>query len=197
MLPAAALRSCRPARRHVLRALAVVTLLGVAGCQSAGEPRAIPSKQSTADRHVSTSPPVALPPPSDTRESTRILAAYRHFWSLAPTVSRQPPESWRTTLSRVATEPLLSQLLDGITEQYRKGLADYGTVRPRPRVVRVSSDRASVVDCQDASQSGTLDTETGIVKNVGSSRTSLASVLVRGPDDRWRMSEARLLEGSC
>jgi hypothetical protein len=100
-------------------------------------------------------------------------------------------------MSAIAVEPLLSHLVDGITEQHRKGLLDYGAVVPHPRIVQASAGRASIVDCQDASRSGTVDVQTGVVQSVGSARTPMASVLTRGADGRWRLSEARLLDGSC
>lgn len=113
------------------------------------------------------------------------------------TVSRQPPDSWRRSLTAVAAEPLLSELLDGLTEQHRKGLLDYGSITVNPRIVRAEGQRVSIVDCQDASRSGTLDPDTGIAKGVGSARTPVAAVLDRGADGRWRLTEARYLEGSC
>ena len=126
-----------------------------------------------------------------------MLANYRQFWAVVTTASQTPPSSWRHALSAVSTEPLLSQLLDGLIEQTRKGLVDYGTITVHPRIVRADARHASIVDCQDASKSGTLDTDTGVAKTVGSARTPFTAVLIRGADGRWRLSEGRLLGDSC
>jgi len=130
-------------------------------------------------------------------ERPLIVAAYQRFWTVAATVSRQPPEAWRETLAEVSAEPLLSQLVEGLAEQRAKGLTDYGTVVPRPRLARTEAGQASIVDCQDASRSGTLDIHTGLVESTGNARTPLAAVLERGRDGRWRLTEARYLDGSC
>ena len=130
-------------------------------------------------------------------DATRITTDYRRFWSIASGLSRQPPESWRRTLATVAVEPLLSEMVDAATEQHRKGLLDFGTIRLHPRIVRSSTRRVSIVDCQDASGSGLLDAETGAVTSVGSARTPFAGVMDLSSDGRWRLSQARLLDGGC
>lgn len=125
------------------------------------------------------------------------MADYKRFWRVTTTVSQQPPTSWRRTLATVAVEPLLSEMLDLLTEQHRKGLIDYGTITVNPRIVRTAGRKVSIIDCQDASKSGTLDIDTGVPKTVGSARTPFAGVLTVGKDGRWRLSEARLLPGTC
>jgi hypothetical protein len=179
--------------------MVLLVLLAVVGCghaDRAADASAARPPTAASDGSPGSSPSGQRPLPGS-GEPGRILADYRRFWAIAVTVSRRPPDSWRSTMAAIAAEPLLSLLLDGIAEQSRKGLVDYGTVVPHARVVQASADRASVVDCQDASKSGTLDLETGIVKTAGSARTPMTCVLTRGADGRWRVSEARLLDGTC
>jgi len=126
-----------------------------------------------------------------------VEAAYRRFWTVTAGMGRQPVARWRAVLSTVAVEPLLSRLYDGYQANYRAGVGEYGLVRPRPAVVGVRGGRASVVDCQDASMSGEIDTDTGLPRTVGGARTPVAATLVRGADGVWRLSDARYLDSSC
>jgi len=126
-----------------------------------------------------------------------VAGAYRRFWAVASTVDSQPRPVWRARLAAVAAEPLLSRMLSGFDAQTAAGSRQYGTVVTHPVVVRSDAARASIVDCQDASGSGLLDTATGLPSTVGSARTPVAATLLRGPTGGWRVSEARYLDGSC
>jgi len=130
-------------------------------------------------------------------EPAVIEAAYRRFWTVIATLDTLPTPQWRAVLSTVATDPLLTRVHDGIEANYKAGIREYGVVHPRPSVVSMGGGRASVLDCQDASMSGEIDTDTGLPKTVGNARTPVAATLVRGPDGTWRLSEARYLDGSC
>ncbi|HYT10395.1 MAG TPA: hypothetical protein VEL73_07010 [Mycobacteriales bacterium] len=124
-------------------------------------------------------------------------AAYRRFWAVATTVERQPPRRWRAALATVAIDPFLTRLLEGFRAQRARGLRQYGTVSSRPTVVDLSTDRASIVDCQDASRSGEADLDSGLPRTVGAPRTPFAATLVRGSGRVWRLADARYLAGSC
>jgi hypothetical protein len=124
-------------------------------------------------------------------------AAYRRFWDIAQTLDQHPEDQWRALLSQVAAEPVLTRILDGLQSRTRAGYRQFGVVVPRAVVVDLSGDRASVLDCQDASRSGEIDTATGLVATVGRPRTPVSASLVRGGDGRWRVSEARYLDGDC
>jgi hypothetical protein len=204
-LPVRSGRFCRRVRRPLLVGWIAAAVLAQVGCGDADYQSAAPPGGSVAPGGVtpasaSASTPVASPtmgPLLAPAETARMLASYRQFWAVVTTASQTPPSSWRRALSAVSAEPLLSQLLDGLIEQTRKGLVDYGTITVHPRIVRVDARHASIVDCQDASRSGTLETDTGVAKTVGSARTPFSAVLIRGADGRWRLSEGRLLGDSC
>lgn len=133
----------------------------------------------------------------DRPEQVRILADYRRFWSVVTTVSRQPPSTWLRILATVTVEPLLSKTVDLVRQQHREGLIDYGVIDLNPRIVEATDHTVSIVDCQDASKSGTLDIETSMPRTVGSASMSFAGVMVIGEDGRWRLSVARFLPGTC
>lgn len=209
--------SGRPGRRSRRVALvcggvaAILAQLACGGTDGTASPAGrpvTPTGATPADPAATPIPPPTSDGPATAAGSTadrrpgadelpRILADYRRFWEVVTAASRQPPNSWRPALSAVSVEPLLSQLLDGLSEQQRKGLVDYGMALLHPQLVPVRVGRVSVVDCQDTSRSGTLNAETGMVKTVGSPRTPFAGVLERGIDGRWRLSQARFLDGAC
>jgi hypothetical protein len=126
-----------------------------------------------------------------------VATAYRRFWVVAATLAGLPAGRWTSALSTVATEPLLTQVYDGLLAQRTAGRRDYGVVVPHPSVVVLQGGRASVLDCQDASRSGELDLDTGLPRTAGNARTPLAGTLARGSDGRWRVSQLRYLDSSC
>jgi hypothetical protein len=126
-----------------------------------------------------------------------IERAYRRFWTVAATLPDLPPARWLPALSTVATDPLLTQVYEGLQAQRRAGRRDFGTVVPHPRVVGLTGRTASLVDCQDASGSGELDLDSGLPTSVGAARTPLAATLRYGPGERWRVYALRYLDTEC
>ena len=160
-----------------------------AGAELDGRGR-LPTRASASARPV---PPQANLAPADTEA---VLEAYLRFWQVAQTVDSRPGPQWRAALSTVTGQPLLDELLDGLRGQQADGVRQYGTVSPRPAVVDLSPQRATVVDCQDASRSGEVDSDTGAVRKVGSARTPVAAVL-RKARGTWLVTEARYLADPC
>ena len=64
-------------------------------------------------------------------------------------------------------------------------------------MAHLAGDRASVIDCQDASRSGEVDRSTGQVQRIGFARTPVAATLHRDSHGRWRVTQARYLAGPC
>lgn len=126
-----------------------------------------------------------------------VLNAYRRFWTVASEVGREPASRRRIRLEPVATDPFLSELLDGLAEQQNRGAVDFGAVQLRPTIATLTPTRASVLDCQDASRSGEADRATGAVLSVGSSRTAFTATLTRDAAGRWKVTHARYLRDPC
>jgi hypothetical protein len=181
----------------ITTSVACAVLGQVAACAGSGRDAASPAPPAGGRSPSAGASSTALGPVLTPHQPALILAGYRRFWLVASAASRQPPTLWRRSLSAVSVEPLLSHLVDGLAEQHAKGLAEYGAVVLHPTIVHAEPQRASIVDCQDASKSGTLEVATGAVRTVGAARTPLTAVMERGSDGRWRLSEARLLDGSC
>ena len=122
---------------------AVVVLVAVAGtaCTGpsgpagpAGDPGASPATAGPTARGV---PGLDRP---DSTAAAEVQAAYLRFWAVAQQVDRQPVTRWRAVLETVAGQPLLGQLLDGLLQQRDRGIAQYGTVVPRPTVAYLAGD---------------------------------------------------------
>ena len=162
------------------------------GAQLGG--RAAPTSAAASDP-TDTERPAA--PPESAADLEDVVAAYGTFWDVGQVVDRQPVQRWRPLLTAVATQPVLDELLEGLHRQRASGVLQYGTVEPHPTVAYLTADRASIVDCQDASRSGELDRDTGAIRTVGSPRTAVAAVLVLERPGVWKVSEARYLPDPC
>jgi hypothetical protein len=125
------------------------------------------------------------------------LADYRRFWLVAQQLDRWPENEWPSRLSQVAADPLLTRVQDGLRSQVETGYRQFGNVITRPVLVDLTGNRASLLDCQDASRSGELNSSTGEVTDVGRPRTPVAATLLRGADGRWRVTDARYLTNDC
>ncbi len=186
-------RTQRATWSRAVVALAAPLLAGV-GCDASNKAPAPPvSAVSPASRATGGS----SAPRGRVGDRTTLVGAYRRFWAVASTVDSQPEPGWRALLAAVTAEPLLSRLVSGLEAQAASGSRQYGAVVTHPTVVHVDADRASIVDCQDASRSGLLDTATGLPSTVGSPRTPVAATLLRDPNGVWRVSDARYLDGGC
>ena len=196
----------RPATRTwVVAALLVLLTVAVyagggpqhLGLQLGGEAGGHAGGPSTEAAATPPEPDTANPEPGRSTDLPAVVLAYRKFWAVAQTVDREPPEQWRPILAQVAGEPLLDELLDGLAAARASGTLQYGTVTTRPTVVDLTTDRASIIDCQDASSSGELDRTTGTIQKVGSARTPVAAVMTRDHTGRWITTEARYLPEPC
>jgi hypothetical protein len=177
--------SARPAAFTVVALGALLT-----ACLDPAGPAAI---EPPATSTTSASP--AMEPASGDRGA--VEDAYRAFWVVAHTLDDHPVGEWPRRLGAVTTEPLYPSLLRALVRQHESGIREYGRVRPHPMTVEVRGSVATVVDCQDASGAGEADTDTGLPRTAGESRTPIAASLRRGADGRWRVSEARQLDTTC
>src|SRR5205823_5802612 len=120
------------------------------------------------------------------------------FWPVAWNIDKSPQARQRSLLAAVAADPVLTRLLSTARIQTRQGITRYGAVIPRIVSVRFAGpDRASLVDCQDASHAGQADRRTGRAKTVGVARSPVDAELVRAGDGTWRVADVRYTGGSC
>jgi hypothetical protein len=183
----------RQCRRAAVRLTAAA--LVIAGCHrspAAGE--ATPHGQtSTTPTSSSTSAGA-----SEVAGRAAVEGAYQRFWTVSWRIDGQPPERWRSVLAAVATEPVLTRLVERTGLQVRDGITRYGRVIPHVTAVSIdAAGRATVRDCQDAHAAGQADRRTGGRKTVGVARSPVVGTLVRGSDGLWRVADIRYIGGGC
>jgi hypothetical protein len=172
---------------HLSRLCVSIALsLTAVGCTVAAQPPSAPEQ---------------LPPQAPTTRPTgaqpEVEAAYRRFWQVAQTLDQHPESTWRPLLSQVAADPLLTDVLDGLHASTAAGYRQWGSLVLRPTIAELTATRATIVDCQDGSHSGELDTATGLATNVGQSRTAITATLAKDATGHWRVTTARYLSAQC
>jgi hypothetical protein len=136
--------------------------------------------------------------PSASSDIPAVETAYRDFLVIDVSFVRLPESKWRSELGRVATDPQLSFAIAVSRQQRRNGITLYGRTFPRaPKVTIKGSRQATLRDCADFSHTGQADARTGRPKTVGVARTPLAVTLLKGSDERWRVSRVDFPGGTC
>jgi len=188
--------TARTTRHYTATVLAVAAAITVAGCD--GSTQAAGPQPTTRSSGASpTSAAASAPSTAPVDERAAVEAAYRRFWAVSWDVDKQPTSRWRAVLATVSVDPILTRLYAGTKAHQQAGIRLYGQVRARPTVRRVTGSRATVGDCQDASQAGQADARTGKPETVGVARSPVEATMLRGADGRWRVSDVRYMGGSC
>lgn len=166
---------------------AVVATVAFGGCDTAPDPEAPPSSVLNAPTHASVS---AQP------ERDAVVAAYDQFWDRMHTVPHDPESTWDDAMAEVAVNPQLKITLQGMRLAKERGVTSYGTVTSRITDVDIDGDEATVMDCQDASESGQADATSGEKKTVGVKRNPVEARLHRD-NGRWKVAEISYPGGEC
>ncbi|MFI0453410.1 hypothetical protein [Actinomadura sp. 6N118] len=146
-------------------------------------------------------PPSAVPTtsPSLTPEKA-VRAAYTAFWPNTLRALTGPTEEIQPTLARYATGGYLVFQVKSTKESKELGRIPWGS-GPVVRIVKVqiTAGKATVRDCQDASQAGLANSSTKqlIPGTRGTSRTGFKADLERGSDGQWRLSGLKRDTGAC
>ena len=101
-------------------------------------------------------------------------------------------------LAPYAVDPELKSLLRGMATADRKGQVFYGEDKPRPRLLRMSTQQSAAVvdDCQDSSHSGLADRKTGQRLTVGVTRNHVV-VTMHLTDAVWRVAFVSYSKTKC
>lgn len=129
-----------------------------------------------------------------------ILAAYRRFFEVVggEAWKIQDDQARYQLLSTVSTELSLNKTSGGIAASVRDGETTYGDVELHPQVVLIQGDLATVEDCQDTSQAGTMRISDGEKISVGVKNTLVKTQLRLGQDGVWRVAAVVFgPDGSC
>jgi hypothetical protein len=124
-----------------------------------------------------------------------VIAQYSRFLDVAYT--NWPSTERRSRLESVLTDPLLSIVMRNLARMDTAGEVLFGHPKSRDPRVTINGDTATLVDCQDSSDSGRKKQSTGRVLSVGVPRVEATVMIRRGDDEMWRVSEVVYGSTSC
>lgn len=185
--------------RRLIPTLAITVAVGAAlsGCLS--NPGADPPPTiATASGYT----PATQPSPTTTDPATKERLdrqnaedIWHQFNNLLFSIESLPLDQVEPAIAAVAVDPIATGLRATNTNHRAEHKAGYGTVISSiswPQPIN-GADTAVLMDCQDGSQAGILDTTTGNRLTVGTKNTSFRGTLVRSPAG-WRVQNGELLK---
>ncbi|TMQ92736.1 hypothetical protein ETD83_26715 [Actinomadura soli] len=155
----------------------VVTLLLLTGCTA--EDSAVPLP--TAAKSPSVSPPQS--------DAEPIKRSYIAFIAILDRADSLPTGTRRQELAFHMTDPQLTRVIDRIKEMEEENLTSYGKVVAHVQDIHVKDTDATLRDCQDSRDAGTMNALTGKKINRGIEKENLKTYLSKGPDGRWRVTK--------
>ncbi|WP_141578762.1 hypothetical protein [Actinomadura sp. WMMA1423] len=160
--------------------------LALTGCSNDNDAVALPSSSHTTP---------SLPSPSSDEEAVK--ETYTSFISTLDRADSLPDESRRQQLSALMVDPQLSRVLQRVEELRSKNLTSYGKVIVHITSVDVAGNDATLHDCQDSSRAGIMNrtTRKKIKRGVEKGRTK--AYLIKGADEKWRISKYVVLGEGC
>lgn len=136
-------------------------------------------------------PPSLDPAAQEAADRAAIEVQWQQFWLVVLGAVRLPDDQREAALANVAVDPLKSQILTEVRDSEAHGLDRYGSVTQHPYWEQriEGADTAVMGDCQDASQSGTVNISTGKHETVGVKDNNTRVAFERGSDGIWRVKD--------
>ena len=125
-----------------------------------------------------------------------VEAQWVKSWDVYLEIARTPAADREALIATVAVDPTKANMLTDAGKFDSQGLQTYGALGHRiswPKSIDGAST-ALIDDCQDASQSGSMNTATGEKVTVGVPRDHYQGSLVKGDDGVWRVEQVFYLE---
>lgn len=152
----------RPSWRRgaVLATGALALILALAACGSSGThtqdpPTVSSSKSNASDSSASPSPSTAVTSSkrSEAADRAAVEAAWSDYWRVYDTLMRQPETTWSATVSKVAVDPMYSELIKADKAFVAAGIGAYGhrIIHPYWTQPVAGKTQATLMDCQDES----------------------------------------------
>lgn len=149
---------------------------------------ASPSPSASA---VESSPPTSVSSdisPQEAADRAAIEAQWIKLWEIYTMLARIPSEERQPTLASVTSSPLTENLITAAKQANVDGVDNYGNVNHR--LFWLSSingaTTATIADCQDQSEAGTVSVATGQTLTTGRERINLRGDFIKGADGIWR-----------
>jgi hypothetical protein len=161
----------------------------------------LPARTSSqeASSTIATSPTsTAEADPSAVEAADRTAAEgqWIQSWNVYLAMASTPAAEREALAATVTVDPAKTKMLADAQEFDRQGLQTYGQIKHRvswPQPIN-GANTALIDDCQDRSNSGSLETATGNKVTVGVSGLHYQGQLVRDVDGFWRVSQSFFLK---
>ena len=196
----------RPRLVHVIGLLTAGVLL--VGCSESGvtvesvDPARSAESSSavapTSTQESSTAIAPSSPDPSATEAADRAAAEgqWIQSWNVYLEIARTPVAERDALAATVTVDAAKARMLTDAGEFDRQGLQTYGQLGHRiswPQPIN-GSNSVLIDDCQDASQTGSMEAATGNKVTAGVSRDHYQGRMTRGEDGIWRVAEVFYLQ---
>lgn len=182
--------------RAPVAAMALATALTVAGCGGdSGKKVTLPSSSANASGSAA---PTAPASPATPEQAVR--TAYTDSYKAARGAVDKPPEQVRGFLSRYYTGRYLDLVVQSVLRSQQQQLVPWGSgVVVHVKKLTIDGDKATLDDCQDASNAGLKSRKTGKVVpgTVGTDAQRVVAELTRGGDGQWRLTDAKKYPKRC
>lgn len=148
---------------------------------------------------VSNSPPGTASAAPSAAVAAQVIAAYTRYFPALTAAEPQSGQRAEAALATYAAQPYLGHVLVQMAWYRAHGELAWGYLTPHVTSVQIIGSQAVVRDCQDASNAWLVSTVTGeaIPGSIGSARTYLIALLVRGTGGRWRLTFLAHLAAPC
>ena len=191
--------------RHTTLTIAAAAAIAaaLAGCNAGADagPTTSATKTATSSTTAPAIPTAATsttvdPAAKEAQDRQAAELVWRRFDELATTIAALPADQVEQAIAQVAVDPQLSRLRAAYAKLKAQHQAGYGydiSYISWPQPID-GKDTAVLSDCQDGSQSGFLDTQTGNKLTVGTPNAPARGTLQRTPDG-WRVANSEALLG--
>lgn len=129
--------------------------------------------------------------PQEAADRAAIEAQWIKFWVVYDEIVRTPVAQRKERLQSVAVSPALDEVLEAANQADADGIDNYGTWSHRLSwETPVAGQTTAVIsDCQDQSQTGTIDVASGKTLTVGKSRSHMRGEFVKTPNGIWLLRQ--------
>lgn len=146
-----------------------------------------PSASPSAVESSPSTPPSADISPQEAADRAAIEAQWIKFWLVYRDMVDTPAEQRTELVSSVAKSPLTETMLDIAQDANADGIENYGEVTHHLfwEIPVDGQNVAAIGDCQDQTETGTIDVATGLKSPPGGSKVNIRGQLVRESNGIW------------
>lgn len=158
-----------------------------------------PSSGSETNSSTSLSWTALDPAAQEAADRAAIESQWTAFWRAWGDILRTPVDQREAVLAALATPGMNERMRNAVADNNGSGIDNYGYV-VHEIMFPLSIDGApivSIVDCQDQTQAGTVETATGKILTAGKARIHIRGEMQKGDDGIWRVNSITEMGGDC